>query len=85
MDSNNILIVKNNDGMDIEIKVLEVVESDLGDKYLYYEIKGVEGRFISSVEIDGDEYVLDEITPEEKEIVEMALKDNGNADILGGD
>lgn len=81
MNNNDILIVKNKDGLDIEIKVIDVLESDVGGKYLYYEINGIEGRFISSVENSGDEYYLDEVSPEEKAIIEKALMNN--ADELG--
>lgn len=85
MSENDILIVKNNDGNDIEIKVIDVVEDDNGDHYLYYEINGISGRFISSVEIEDDEYYLHDITPEEKEVVEKALIENNSNELLGGD
>ncbi len=85
MDDSDVLVVKNNDGEDIKIKVIEVFESELGDKYLYYEINGMEGRFISSVEYDenDDEYYLDEVSQEEKEMIEKSLMIN--ADELGGE
>lgn len=86
MSENDILIVKNNDGINVEIKVIDVLEADNGVHYLYYEISGISGRFISSVEIEDDEYYLSDITPEEKEIVEKALLENNSADeLLGGD
>lgn len=84
MDNNDYLVVKNSDGMDINIKVLDVVENDLGDSYLYYEIEEIDGKFISLIEDNGNDYILKEITPEEKEIVEKALIDNGTDEILGG-
>lgn len=84
MDNNDYLVVKNSDGMDINIKVLDVVENDLGDTYLYYEIEEIDGKFISLIEDNGNDYILKEITPEEKEIVEKALIDNGTDEILGG-
>lgn len=84
MDNNDYLVVKNSDGMDINIKVLDVVENDLGDTYLYYEIEEIDGKFISLIEDNGNDYILKEITPEEKEIVEKALIDNSTDEILGG-
>lgn len=73
MDINydNSLIVKNMDGTEIKINVLDVVEnSETNKKFICYTIENLSGRFVSSLEETEDSFSLGEVTEEERDEIE---------------
>ena len=65
----NKLIVKNLDGNDITINVIDIIENnDTGKKFICYNIENLNEVFISSLEENEESFSLGEVTDEEKNI-----------------
>ena len=63
----NILKVKNDAGIEIEIEVIDILENEqTGENYVAYKLKGGEDMFISLLVEDENSYSLETVTDEEK-------------------
>lgn len=70
----NTLIVKNMDGKELEINVIDIIEDTINNKqYICYRVKDLEEVFISNLVETEDSYSLETVTEEEKSLVEAAL------------
>lgn len=75
----NRLTVKNLDGKDITISVIDVIENtDNGKKFICYNIENLNDVFVSSLEESNDSFSLGEVTEEEKKIIEEMLSQKEN-------
>ena len=75
------LVVKNLDGNDITINVIDILENtDTNKQFICYTIEGLSDDevFISSLEENENQFTLGEVTDEEKnEIEEMLNQKDG--------
>ena len=68
------LIVKNLDGQDIEINVIDIIENqDLNKEYICYKLDGMDDVFISSLIENDNVFNLDDISEEEKLMIEQYI------------
>lgn len=78
MDDNK-LIVKNLDGNNITINVIDIIENnDTGKKFICYNIENLNEVFISSLEENDESFSLGEVTDEEKNIIEEIISQKDN-------
>ena len=80
MDINydNSLIIKNMDGTEIKINILDAVENpETNKKFICYTIENLSGKFISSLEETEDSFSLGEVTEEEREAIENLIMNEG--------
>lgn len=71
---NNTLVVKNMDGKDIKINVIDIIEDTKLDKqFICYSIDDMDNVFISSLVNDQDGYKLETVTLEEKNNIEQVM------------
>ena len=75
----NTLVVKNMDGQDIRINVIDIIEdTELNKEYICYTIEDMEDVYISLIENETDDsYSLGAITEEEKAAIEQVLAQRG--------
>lgn len=75
----NTLVVKNMDGQDIRINVIDIIEdTELNKEYICYTIEDMEDVYISLIENETeDSYSLGAITEEEKAAIEQVLAQRG--------
>lgn len=75
----NTLVVKNMDGQDIQINVIDIIEdTELNKEYICYTIEDMEDVYISLIENETeDSYSLGAITEEEKAVIEQVLAQRG--------
>mgnify|MGYP003310268457 CR=1 FL=1 len=75
----NTLVVKNMDGQDIRINVIDIIEdTELNKEYICYTIEDMEDVYISLIENETeDSYSLGAITEEEKAVIEQVLAQRG--------
>lgn len=76
----NKLVVKNMDGNDITINVIDILENtETNKQFICYTIEGLDGEtFISTLEEKEESYSLGEVTEEEqKEIEELINQKDG--------
>lgn len=68
------LTVKNLDGQDIEINVIDIIENqDLNKEYICYKLDDIEEVFISSLVETDKGFNLDDVTEEEKIMIEKYI------------
>lgn len=71
---NNTLVVKNMDGKDIKINVVDIIEdTKLNKQYICYSIEDMENIFVSNLVKKDDGYCLDTITEEERNNIEQVM------------
>ena len=71
------LVVKNLDGEDLTIDVFDIIkDTDSNKEFICYAVDGDENVFISSLVETESGYTLDEVTDEEKKVVEEYLNKN---------
>lgn len=74
---NNRLTVRNLDGKQISIDVIDIIEDTQENKnYICYTIAGLEDVFISLLSYNNDSYTIDTVTEEEKKNIEQVLASN---------
>lgn len=75
----NTLVVKNDEGQEITIEVLDIIEDTKTDKsYICYSLVDDEIVFISRLIEDEDSFSLEDVTEEEKKMVEtIMLEEDG--------
>ena len=82
---NNILRIKNNDGNDIEIEVLDIINDDTSNKdYMVYRIKDQKDVLISIINQTETSFSLDTIEDENEfkaieDYLESKINDNQGA------
>ena len=70
----NILKVKNVNGEDININVIDIIEDTLINKeYICYHVNGIEGIFVSGLIKKENGYSLESVTEEERQNIEQVL------------
>jgi len=72
----NKLVVKNMDGNDITINVIDILENtETNKQFICYTIEGISGTdaFISTLEEKEDSYSLGEVTEEERNEIEELM------------
>lgn len=75
----NKLTVKNLDGNDIVINVIDIIENkETEKKFICYNIENLNEIFVSSLEETEDSFSLGEVTDEEREIIEDIMSKNNN-------
>ncbi len=77
------LVVKNLDGNDIEITVIDIIENQETNKeYICYKLDGVEEVFVSSLLETENGFNLNEVSDSEREMIEQyineSMKENNN-------
>ncbi len=71
---NNTLVVKNMDGKDIKINVVDIIEDTQSNKqYICYSIEDMDNIFVSNLVKNSDGYCLDTVTEEEKNNIEQVM------------
>lgn len=71
---NNTLVVKNMDGKDIKINVVDIIEDTQSNKqYICYSIEDMDNIFVSNLVKNSDGYCLDIVTEEEKNNIEQVM------------
>lgn len=71
---NNKLKVKNLDGNEIEINVIDIIEDqESGKQFICYTIESLEDVFVSSLEETETTFSLGEVTEEERNLVEQFM------------
>lgn len=71
---NNTLVVKNMDGKDIKINVIDIIEdTELNKEYICYSIEDMDNVFISHLVKDENGYKLETVTLEEKNNIEQVI------------
>ena len=75
----NRLNVKNLDGNDITINVIDIIENkETGKKFICYNIENLDEVFVSSLEESEDSFQLGKVSDEEKNIIEEIMSENEN-------
>jgi len=71
----NKLVVKNMDGNEITINVIDILENtDNNKQFICYTIEGIDGEtFISTLDEKEDSYSLGDVTEEEKNEIEELM------------
>ena len=80
---NNTLVVKNMDGKDIKINVIDIIEdTQLNKQYICYSIEDMNSVFVSNLVKNDDGYCLETVTEEEKNNIEevMSQEIDGESD-----
>lgn len=68
------LVVKNNEGKDITINVIDIIEDTSTNKqYICYNFEGMEDVFVSNLVETADSFTLETVTEEEKRSIEELL------------
>lgn len=71
---NNTLVVKNMDGKDIKINVIDIIEdTQLNKQYICYSIEDMDNIFVSNLIKNDDGYYLETVTEEEKNNIEQVM------------
>lgn len=71
---NNTLVVKNMDGKDIKINVIDIIEdTQLNKQYICYSIEDMDNIFVSNLIKNDDGYCLETVTEEEKNNIEQVM------------
>lgn len=71
---NNTLVVKNMDGKDIKINVIDIIEdTQLNKQYICYSIEDMDNIFVSNLIKNDDGYCLGTVTEEEKNNIEQVM------------
>lgn len=71
---NNTLVVKNMDGKDIKINVIDIIEdTKLEKQFICYSIEDMDNVFISNLVKEQDGYKLETVTLEEKNNIEQVM------------
>lgn len=74
---NNKLIVKNLDGKELTIEVIDIIEdSETGKQFICYTTDELDDVFVSSLEETDDTFTLGEVTEEERNIIEVLMNQN---------
>lgn len=73
----NKLKVKNLDGKEISIDVIDIIENqENGKQYICYSIDSLDDVFVSSLEETESTFSLGEVTEEERALVEEVMNKN---------
>ncbi len=74
---NNTLVVKNMDGKDIKINVIDIIEdTELNKEYICYSIGDMDNVFVSRLVRNDTGYQLETVTLEEKNNIEQVMNQN---------
>ena len=74
---NSKLKVKNLDGKEISIDVIDIIENqENGKQYICYSIDSLDDVFVSSLEENDNTFLLGEVTEEERSLVEELMNMN---------
>lgn len=75
----NTLVVKNMDGQEIQINVIDIIEdTELNKEYICYSIEDLEDVYISLLIENSDESIsLGAVSDEEKATIEQVLAQRG--------
>lgn len=73
----NKLMVKNLNGEEISIDVIDIIEDqETGKQYICYSIDSLDDVFVSSLEETDNTFSLGEVTEEERTLVEELMNMN---------
>lgn len=71
------LVVKNLDGQDLTIEVFDIIEDTSTNKeYICYTVADDENVYISHLNEQDGSYTLDEVSDEEKQVIEEMINKN---------
>ena len=70
----NALVVKNQDGKEVTVNVIDIIEDTVNNKqYVCYNFTEMDGVFISRLVETEEGYSLETVTEEERDAVESSL------------
>lgn len=71
---NNKLVVKNEDGKEVTINVIDIIEDTVNNKqYICYNFEGMEDVFVSNLIENETSYTLETVSLDEKKAIENVL------------
>ena len=77
---NNILVVKDENGVDVELEVIDILDATYNEEpkeYIVYKVAGNDDMIISALNERGDTYSIEDIESEEEyNYIQEAIKDN---------
>ncbi len=73
----NTLLVKNTDGRQINIDVIDIIEDTVdGQQYVCYTIADMDKVFVSHLILKDNNYILETVTDEKRKQIEEVLSQN---------
>lgn len=77
----NTLVIKNLDGEDLTIEVVDILEEeDTNKEYICYKLPDMDEIYVSRLVTKEESYTLESVTQEEKEAIEEQLSKQLNSE-----